>query len=339
MTSPEDGLEEALRHALHAALNQVEPGADGLERIRARTRGHKPAPWLVAVAAGAAGRARHWVWHGHWSWPDPFRRLTSLPLPRLRLLQQGSGHVPAHATTGHKPRRSAGVVWLRPAAVLAGVVFLASVALAIPPFRQAIVQVSNTVLTGGQTLGGPQGSGGGSAAGNGTLPGNGSPAGGAGPGGTKNAASPTATASCQPTAKASTAPTQYVSAPGTSNGNAVSTAAAGSGDLGASPMPTVLPPLSQSATACPSASATPSAHPTQSPSLSPSPTTGSMSPPPSTTPTQSSSPSQSPSQAPSQSPSQSPSPNVSSSVTPASTPSNFGTGSRARTGNGAAPGG
>ena len=39
---PEDDLEQALRRALSAAVSQVEPGADGLERIRARTKKRPP---------------------------------------------------------------------------------------------------------------------------------------------------------------------------------------------------------------------------------------------------------------------------------------------------------
>jgi hypothetical protein len=98
---PEDDLEQALRRALSAAVNRVEPGADGLERIRARTKKRPPQPWLLAVASGALSRVRYWVWRDHWAWPDRFPRLSALPRPssltwpRLRRLPLPAGSTPA----------------------------------------------------------------------------------------------------------------------------------------------------------------------------------------------------------------------------------------------------
>jgi hypothetical protein len=43
-------LAELLRHALHAAAEQVEPGADGLTRIRARILAGSGIPWPQALA-------------------------------------------------------------------------------------------------------------------------------------------------------------------------------------------------------------------------------------------------------------------------------------------------
>ena len=167
---PEDDLEQALRRALSAAVSRVEPGADGLERIRARTKKRPPQPWLLAMAGGVLSRARYWVWRGHWVWPDSLPRLRALtwpsflPWPRLRRLPlSAGGTLASQAQTPPvgplaKWRRILtgpdGANWLRPVGVLAGVAFIASIALAVPPFRSAIVQVSSTVLTGGNSSNG-----------------------------------------------------------------------------------------------------------------------------------------------------------------------------------------
>ena len=69
MTSPEDDdLEQALRRALSAAADEIEPGPDGLEKIRARIGDRRPRPWLLSVVFGVLGRVRHWTWRGHWAW-------------------------------------------------------------------------------------------------------------------------------------------------------------------------------------------------------------------------------------------------------------------------------
>ena len=115
MTVPHGDLETTLRRELTAAVDGVEPAPDALERIRARTALRPPQPWLLTVASGAVSRARHWVWHGHWAWPE------SLPRPRA-VSWPGAGW----AT---RVKRATGGDWLRPVAVLAGVAFIAIVAL------------------------------------------------------------------------------------------------------------------------------------------------------------------------------------------------------------------
>jgi hypothetical protein len=140
MTVPHGDLETTLRRELTAAVDGVEPAPDALERIRARTALRPPQPWLLTVASGAVSRARYWVWHGHWAWPE------SLPRPRAL-----SWPAAGWAT---RVKRATGADWLRPVAVLAGVAFIAIVALAVPPLRQAIGHVTSNVLTGGQTSGG-----------------------------------------------------------------------------------------------------------------------------------------------------------------------------------------
>ncbi|MGA9834475.1 MAG: hypothetical protein WBQ71_25435, partial [Trebonia sp.] len=68
MTVPRGDLETLLRRELTTAVSRVEPEADALDRIRARTRRRPPQPWLLSVVSGAVSRARYWVWRGHWAW-------------------------------------------------------------------------------------------------------------------------------------------------------------------------------------------------------------------------------------------------------------------------------
>src|SRR5579863_6168314 len=142
MTVPHGDLETTLRRELTAAVDGVEPAPDALERIRARTAQRPPQPWLLTVVSGAVSKARYWVWHGHWAWPE------SLPRPRAVSWPGASARWAARA------QRTMGGNWLRPVAVLAGVAFIAIVTLAVPPLRQAIGHVTSNVLTGGQTSGG-----------------------------------------------------------------------------------------------------------------------------------------------------------------------------------------
>lgn len=134
MTSPEDnGLEEALRRALSNAASEVEPGTDGLEKIRARIGNRPPRPWLFSVLAGLIGRVRHWPWRGHWAWQDSLPGLAALQERRSRRGNfQGSG-----------------IGWLRYVTVLAGIAVLASIALGVQPFRHAILQASSSLNGGG----------------------------------------------------------------------------------------------------------------------------------------------------------------------------------------------
>jgi len=140
MTVPHGDLEATLRRELTAAVDGVEPAPDALERVRARTARRPPQPWLLSVAGGAVSRARYWVWHGHWAWPESVPRPRAVAWPGARWATRAT--------------RAMGANWLRPVAVLAGVAFIAIVALAVPPLRQAIGHVTSNVLTGGQTSGG-----------------------------------------------------------------------------------------------------------------------------------------------------------------------------------------
>src|ERR1700749_5020391 len=124
MTVPHRDRENPLRRERPAAADGVEPAPDALERIRARTARRPPQPWLLTVVSGAVSRARYWIWHGHGAWPE------SLPRP-------GTVSWPgASASWVARARRATAADWLRPVAVLAGVAFIAIVALGVPPLRQ-----------------------------------------------------------------------------------------------------------------------------------------------------------------------------------------------------------
>jgi hypothetical protein len=127
MTSPEDdGLEEALRRALSEAASGVEPGTDGLDKIRARIGDRPPRPWLLSVLFGVAERVRYWSWRGHWAWPASLSKLPGLRGPRSRRT--------------NFPRWGLGS--LRLAVVLAGIAAIAAITLGIQPFRHVILQAS-----------------------------------------------------------------------------------------------------------------------------------------------------------------------------------------------------
>ena len=123
---------EFLRHALHAAADQVEPRPDGLERIRARVKsGPAYASKHSGAPAGAggflAGTVRRWN-----------ARRGGSPAHRSPAHGAGRGHA------RRQPRD-----WrdglLRPAMAIACVVFAIGVALAVAPLRQAFLHLSSAV--------------------------------------------------------------------------------------------------------------------------------------------------------------------------------------------------
>ena len=141
MTSPEDdGLEEALRRALSDAASGLDPGTDGLDKIRARIGRRPSRPWLFSVFFGLVDRIRHWTWRGHWAWQE------SLPRPgALRERRSRRGNFPGWG------------IGFRFVTVLAGIAVVASVVLGVQPFRHAILQASDSLKGGG---GSPRGSAG-----------------------------------------------------------------------------------------------------------------------------------------------------------------------------------
>jgi hypothetical protein len=242
MTVPHEDLETTLRRELTAAVGGVEPASDALERIRARTAQRPPQPWLLSAVSGAVSRARYWVWHGHWAWPE------SLPRPRA-VAWPG-------ARWATRAKRAMGANWLRPAAVLAGVAFIALVTLAVPPLRQAIGHVTSNVLTGGQT------SGGAGTDGNGTQNGGG---GGTLTNGARN------TAHANPISPGSTAAPGWKAA-SQCQPAALSARPTGSSDQIVAAVSSALPVVPTTACVSPTATATASPTPTATTGGSPTPT-------------------------------------------------------------------
>ena len=132
MTSPEDDdLEQALRRALSAAADEIEPGPDGLEKYPRADR--RP-----SAAALAAQRC--------------LRRPRSGPaLDLARALGVAGSRPRLGALWEPRSRRSNfprwDIKWLRLVTVLAGAAVIASIGFGVQPFRQAILQAS-TSLTG-----------------------------------------------------------------------------------------------------------------------------------------------------------------------------------------------
>ena len=132
------------------------------------------------MGADTLGAARHWVWRGHWSWASPaalpapaggaLARVPRLPLPRLRRLPRPGELLRLGPARSGRTAPRIDVGWLRPVGVLAVIAIVASVSFGVQPFRQAIIQASNTVLSGGpsQQSGGAGTDGSGSQAGDGT---------------------------------------------------------------------------------------------------------------------------------------------------------------------------
>ncbi len=103
-------LEDVLRRALHTEADSVEPGADGLDRIRMLIRAGRPLPggWAMAgqaVSAGRGGLAWRHLRHARCAARDLWDAV-------LRPTGLGAGTF-------------AWQRWLRPAATLATVVFVA----------------------------------------------------------------------------------------------------------------------------------------------------------------------------------------------------------------------
>ena len=132
MTSPEDeDPEESLRRALSEAVSGVEPGADGLDKIRARIGNRPPRPWPLSVLFGLIDRVRNWTWHGHWAWQESLPRPRAFWRPRSR-----RSNFPGWGTGG-----------LRLVTVLAGIAVIAGISLGVSPFRNATLQASTDAAT------------------------------------------------------------------------------------------------------------------------------------------------------------------------------------------------
>ena len=120
-----------LRRELHAAADQVEPGSDGLERIRDKIRSrpaHASQPnWILGVWLGVSGVAARLI-----------RRLG------FRVRRGG----PRPGPQRREPRRPRDwrEAMLRPAFAVGAAVFAVGVVLSVvPPARQGVVQVSDAI--------------------------------------------------------------------------------------------------------------------------------------------------------------------------------------------------
>ena len=164
---------EFLRRELHAAADQLEPRPDGLERIRAR------------VSAGPAYASKHSAATGV-SWPTWSAAGTPRAAGRTR---EGAGE---------RQQRDWRYGLLRPALAAACAVFAIGVALAIPPLRQAFVQLGSAVGISSSSTGG----GAPSLNGSGTQ--YGAAAGGVGQGGTSAAQSSGQVTACPSSSPSST---------------------------------------------------------------------------------------------------------------------------------------
>jgi hypothetical protein len=289
MTSPEDdGLEEELRRALSEAADAVEPGSDGLDKIRDRIGNRPPRPWLLSVLFGVVERVRYWTWRGHWAWTA---RLPKLP-----------GRWEQRSRRSKFPRW--GIGSLRLGVVLGGITVIAVIMLGVQPFRQAIIQAS-AALNGSspsqQVSAGTEGNGTGTIAGGSSTPTvDGAASGGPTSPGTAPAATPkpgttkarqasaTACASTQPPVVAAT-PSLTDTASGVSGTATATEAADSSTSSPATPASTgVAQPVDPSTTSTcsvtPAKSPTPSSSPTPAPAVS-SPTPAYTDPTPWSTPT------------------------------------------------------
>ena len=147
---------------------RVEPGADGLDKIRARIGGRPPQPWLLSVLR----RPSIGSGTGPGTGTGPGR--THCPGPvALR----------APITARNFPGWD--IKWLRLVTVLAGVAVIAGIALGVSPFRQAILQASTSLTAavaaprgsaGTEGNGTQDGGGGGTPTASGAAPGGGQPA-------------------------------------------------------------------------------------------------------------------------------------------------------------------
>src|SRR5205814_1556958 len=111
---------EFLRRELHTAADQLEPRPDGLERIRARVR------------SGPAYASKHSAAHGGFL-ADRVRRWNASRGGQ----ETGDGHP--------RQQRDWRYGLLRPALAAACAVFAIGVALAVPPLREAVVQLGSAV--------------------------------------------------------------------------------------------------------------------------------------------------------------------------------------------------
>ena len=234
--------EAALRYALHAAADQVQPREDGLERIQARLRG----PRLLPVA-----------------WLEVAWTRLSLRLPEGFHLRPAADRVRQELRVawdrfGPQAERGVKLGWLRPVAAMSVAVFIvAAVVYTAIEVPQVVSPSSNNRVASPQHSGGHGGQPGqGYGNGHSQSPGSGRASGSPGTSsGTNKSACPTTSTSTSPTIIASGPPNSVRRHRSTSSPSPVTS----------SPSPSTSP--SSSSTSSPSPSTTPSS--TGSPSSTP----------------------------------------------------------------------
>ncbi|MGH3233995.1 MAG: hypothetical protein ACRDOH_12220, partial [Streptosporangiaceae bacterium] len=133
---------EYVRHALHAAADQVEPRPDGLERIRARVGSAGAFGAVGAVGAGPAYVSEH-------PGATPATARAGFLAERIRRWKamRGWPQAATKAEPGHARRQPGD--WrdslLRPVLAIACAVFAVGVVLAFPPTREAMLQIGSAV--------------------------------------------------------------------------------------------------------------------------------------------------------------------------------------------------
>ncbi len=138
-----------LRRELHAAADQVEPGSDGLERIRDKIRSrpaHASRPnWILGIWLAISGVAAGLIWRVRSLADRLWRMARDGDYARGRAAERGDARRgPQRRGPQRESRRPRDwrEAMLRPAFAVGVAVFAVGVVLAaVPPARQAIVAV------------------------------------------------------------------------------------------------------------------------------------------------------------------------------------------------------
>src|ERR1700729_1217446 len=149
--------EAALRRALHAAAEQVDPGGDGLDRIRDRVRHRRPMPMPIAWVDIALTRLSLRVPDGFWVAWDRMAH-------EVRSVAQHFLPAPARGRPARSERPWLG--WARPVAAMSTAIFIVAaviyMAVEVPQVISPVAGSSSTLRTSGphQPKGGNTGPGG-----------------------------------------------------------------------------------------------------------------------------------------------------------------------------------
>lgn len=141
--------EAALRRALHAAAEQVEPGGDGLDQIRQRVRHRRPMPMAIAWVDIALTRLSLGVPDGCWVVWDRIA-LEARAVARHFWPEQARSARPGRAWLG----------WARPLAAMSTVVFIVAAVAYTAVGVSNVMAPAGSSLPSGHNAGGPRATGG-----------------------------------------------------------------------------------------------------------------------------------------------------------------------------------